>query len=174
MSFVTDNNIDGRKRIRRNDGIKLMIDPSLYKNNLQKFSDNTIDVKPKPLDHLTYFYNNFINLSDDEKKTIKMTIVQAKWYDFKKNNLLGISVRAEWEYPSTDKLPQSIIDSLKKLKNKSRVIAEVSDNFNLFDSDEEYYNNEKPTLDIAINTIFEDESGKECLNLQKKFRSDDR
>ncbi|RIB26864.1 hypothetical protein C2G38_2063670, partial [Gigaspora rosea] len=142
-----------------------MIDPSLYKNNLQKFSDNTID---------------------------------------------------NWNIPSPDKLPQSIIDSLKKLKNKSRVIAEaikqralekkaemdkitqalrkndgttksknhiifsdndlapeVSDNFNLFDSDEEYNNNEKPTLDISINTIFEGESGRERLNLQKKFRSDD-
>ncbi|RIB27077.1 hypothetical protein C2G38_2063070 [Gigaspora rosea] len=102
-----------------------MIDPSLYKNNLQKFSDNSID---------------------------------------------------NGNIPSPDKLPQSIIDSLKKLKNKSRVIAvpEVSDNFNLFDSDEEYNNNEKPTLDIAINTTFEGESGRERLNLQKKFRSDDR
>ncbi|RIB27853.1 hypothetical protein C2G38_2029003 [Gigaspora rosea] len=76
---------------------------------------------------------------------------------------------------------------------------EVSDNLNLFDSDEEYNNNEKPTLgteklfkhyilmqihnfliesckptDIAINPIFEGEPGRERLNLQIKFHGDDR
>ncbi|RIB26357.1 hypothetical protein C2G38_2163557 [Gigaspora rosea] len=144
MSLVTDNNIDGRKGwkkfkygravsvkcIRRNDGTK------------------------PPLDQLTYFYNDFINLSDDEKK-------------HQNDNSTSENEGQNGNIPSPDKLPQSIIDSLKKLKNKSRVIAapEVSDNFNLFDSDEEYNNNEKPTLG---------ESGRERLNLQKKFRSDDR
>ncbi|RIB12808.1 hypothetical protein C2G38_2199665 [Gigaspora rosea] len=48
---------------------------------------------------------------------------------------------------------------VKKLYNISDndLASEVSDNFNLFDSDEEYNNNEKPTL--AINLIFEGESG---------------
>ncbi|CAG8710945.1 33089_t:CDS:2 [Gigaspora margarita] len=50
--------------------------------------------------------------------------------------------------------------------------SEVSNNFNLFDSDKEYNNNEKPIL--AINLIFEDESERERLNLQKKFRGDTR
>ncbi|RIB02330.1 hypothetical protein C2G38_2228124 [Gigaspora rosea] len=127
MSLVTDNNIDGRKgwkkskygravsvkRIRRNDGTELMIDPSLYKNNLQKFSDNTIDVKPKPLDQVTYFYNDFINLSDDEKKK------------HQNDNSTSENDGQNGNIPSPDKLPQSIIDSLKKLKNKSRVVTEA-------------------------------------------------
>ncbi|RIB23803.1 hypothetical protein C2G38_2170236 [Gigaspora rosea] len=257
MSLVTDNNIDGRKgwkkskygravsvmHIRRNDGTKLTIDPSLYKNNLQKFSDNTIDVKPKPLDQLTYFYNDYINLSDDGKKKHQNdSSTNENVMNSKSNNLLGIlgvknnqnisyvknERNAEGQngnIPSSDKLPQSIIDGLKKLELKNKVASkqeqsnkvrleaikqralekkaekdkitqalrkddgstksknhiifsdndlapEVSDTFNLFDSDEEYNNNEKPTL--AINPIFEGESGRERLNLQKKFRGDDR
>ncbi|RIB14831.1 hypothetical protein C2G38_2094740, partial [Gigaspora rosea] len=179
----------------------LMIDPSLYKNNLQKFSDNTRDVKPKPLDQYIRCKKKY----------------QNKSYIKNERNSEG----QNGNIPSPDKLPQSIIDSLKKLKNKSReqsnkvrleaikqralekkaekdkitqalrkndgstsknliifsdndLAPEASDNFNLFDSDEEYNNNEKPTMDIAINTIFEGESGRERLNLQKKFRSDDR
>ncbi|CAG8490836.1 33942_t:CDS:10 [Gigaspora margarita] len=221
MSLVTDNNIDGRKgwkkskygravsvmRIRRNDGTKLTIDPSLYKHNLQKFLDNTIDVKPKPLDQLTYYYNDYINLSDDEKKEHQNdSSTNKNVMTSKSNNLLGIfgvknnqnisyvknERNAEGQngnIPSPDKLPQSIIDGLKKLELKNKVASkqeqsnkvrleaikqppEVSENFNLFDSDEEYNNNEKPTL--AINPIFEGESGRERLNLQKKFRGDDR
>lgn len=259
MSLVTDNNIDGRKgwkkskygravsvmRIRRNDGTKLTIDPSLYKHNLQKFLDNTIDVKPKPLDQLTYYYNDYINLSDDEKKEHQNdSSTNKNVMTSKSNNLLGIfgvknnqnisyvknERNAEGQngnIPSPDKLPLSIIDGLKKLELKNKVASkqeqsnkvrleaikqralekkaekdkitqalrkddgstksknhiifsdndlapEVSENFNLFDSDEEYNNNEKLTLDIAINPIFEGESGRERLNLQKKFRGDDR
>ncbi|RIB07914.1 hypothetical protein C2G38_2213043 [Gigaspora rosea] len=68
-----------------------------------------------------------------------------------------------------------ITQALRKYQSKNHIIfsdndlaPEVSDNFNLFDSDEEYNNNEKPTL--AINPIFEGESGRERLNLQKNFR----
>ncbi|RIB30878.1 hypothetical protein C2G38_2052447 [Gigaspora rosea] len=192
------------KRTRRNDRIKLMIDPSLYKNNLQKFSDNTIDVKPKPLDQ-------YIRC----KKYQNISYIENERNAEGQNRTI----------PSSDKLPQSIIDSLKKLKNKSREqsnkvrleaikqralekkaeklkitqalrkndgstksknhiifsdndLAPVSNNFNLFDSDEEYnYNENQPCCklaDIATNTTFDGESGRERLNLQKKFRSDDR
>ncbi|CAG8697647.1 4885_t:CDS:2, partial [Racocetra fulgida] len=101
--------------------------------------------------------------------------------------------------PSPDKLPPSIIDSLKKLEeqsNKVRLEAikqralekkkltnhivfsdnnlapEISENLNLFDSDEEHNNDEQSNL--AINPIFEGESGRERLYIQRKFRGDDR
>ncbi|CAG8650795.1 9777_t:CDS:10 [Dentiscutata erythropus] len=256
MSLVTDNNVDGRKgwkkskygravsvmHIRRNDGTKLTIDPSMYKNNLQKFSDSTIDVKSKSLDQLTYFYNDYINISDDEKKdhsSANESVMASK-----SNSLLNIfgvknnqniphaknEQNAEGQtknIPPPNKLPPSIIDGLKKLELKNKVSSkqeqsnkvrleaikqralekraekdkitqalrkddgstksknhiifsdndlapEISDKFNLFDSDEEYNNNEKSTLDIAINPIFEGESGRERLYLQRKFRGDDR
>ncbi|RIB26698.1 hypothetical protein C2G38_2064142, partial [Gigaspora rosea] len=116
-------------RIRRNDGTKLMIDPSLYKNNLQKFSDNTIDVKPKPLDQVTYFYNDYINLSDNEKKKHQYdSSTSENVMTSKSNNLLGIfgvknnqNISYNGNIPSPDKLPQSIIDGLKKLELKNKV-----------------------------------------------------
>ncbi|RIB30092.1 hypothetical protein C2G38_2054733 [Gigaspora rosea] len=133
-------------RIRRNDGTKLMIDPSLYKNNLQKFSDNAIDVKPKPLDQLTYFYTDYINLSDDEKKTIKMTAEQSN-----KVRLESIKQRALEKKAEKDKITQV----LRKDDGSTKYL-----NFKLFDSGEEYNNNEKSSL--------------VRLNLQKSdFVSDD-
>ncbi|RIB03937.1 hypothetical protein C2G38_2121853 [Gigaspora rosea] len=110
MSLVTDNNIDGRKRIRRNDGTKLMIDPSLYKNNLQKFSDNTIDEQ-----------SNKVRLEAIKQRALeKDKITQA----LRKN------------------------DGSIFLKSKNHIIFSAND--------------------LAA------ESGREHLNLQKKFCSDDR
>ncbi|CAG8493911.1 2107_t:CDS:10 [Dentiscutata heterogama] len=249
MSLVTDNNVDGRKgwkkskygravsvmHIRRNDGTKLTIDPSLYKNNLQKFSDSTIDVKSKPLDQLTYFYNDYINISDDEKKDHSSANENSilNIFGVKNNQNIPHSKNEQnteeqtENIPPPNKLPPSIIDGLKKLELKNKVASkqeqsnkvrleaikqralekkaekdkitqalrkddgstksknhiifsdddltpEISDKFNLFNSDEEYNSNEKSTLDIAINPIFEGESGRERLYLQRKFRGDDR
>ncbi|RIB06682.1 hypothetical protein C2G38_2115561, partial [Gigaspora rosea] len=165
-------------RIRRNDGTKRMIDPSLYKNNLQKFSDITIDVKPRPLDHST---SEIVMTSKSKNLLVIFGVKNNQNISYVENERNAEGQNANILSP--DKLPQSIIDvrleaikqraldkkaeKVKITQTSQRIILfsdndlaqEVSDNFNLFDSDEEYNNNEKPTLDIAINPIFEDESG---------------
>ncbi|RIB03637.1 hypothetical protein C2G38_2122615, partial [Gigaspora rosea] len=114
----------------------LMIDPSLYKNNRQKFSDNTIDVKPKPLELLN-------------------------------NRLEAIKQRALEKKAKKDKITQADDGSTKSkdyiIFSDDDLAPEVSDNFNFC-----------KLADIAINPIFEGESGRERFSLQKKFRGDDR
>ncbi|RIB30104.1 hypothetical protein C2G38_2054788, partial [Gigaspora rosea] len=100
-------------------------------------------VKPKPLDQLTYFYNDYINLSDDEKKSIKMTEQSNKI------RLEAIMQHALEKKGEKDKITRAL---RKNDGSTNCKLADIAD----------------------IGTIFEGESGRERLNLQKKFRCDDR
>lgn len=76
QSLVTDKNVDKRKgwrrgrygraiatlRIRRPNRQMLIIDPSHYKNNLEKLFGS---IKPKPLAHLTWTITDIANESED-------------------------------------------------------------------------------------------------------------
>ncbi|RIB21571.1 hypothetical protein C2G38_2077919, partial [Gigaspora rosea] len=180
-----------------------MIDPSLYKNNLQKFSDNTIDVKPKPLDQLTYFHNDYIKLSADEKKSIKMTNNFFRYIRSKKyQNISYVKNERNAEgqngnIPSPDKLPQSNVGSLKKLKNKvaskqeqlnkvrleaikQRALEKKAGKDKITQALRKYDGSTKSKNHIIFSdndlakSILGYESGRERLNHQKNFRCDDR
>ncbi|RIA79796.1 hypothetical protein C1645_882505 [Glomus cerebriforme] len=264
MSLVTDNNAEHKEgwkkskygravsvmRLKKDDGTWIKIDPSQYKGNLLKFSDKDIDVKPKPLVQLPYFYDEYetikeqqplINLNEtklDENKNQDDFNEKYEKSDDESEQNNSTSFFPKFINPAPivaqNKIPPSIINDLKKLKleklekekNENNLLKQeqsnrirlealkqraqerrlerekitqalrtettlnntkhivFSDNddakqdtMKLFDSDEsdkdESVKNHK-LMDIVINPLFEGVSGRDRLNLQKKFRGDER
>jgi len=258
MSLVTDNNFEHREgwkkskygravsvmRLKKDDGTRIIIDPSRYKGNILKFSDRDIDIKPKPLVQLPYFYEEYEIIKESQQPLINQDDENKSQNDFdeKSDDKLGqnnfTSFFPKYTNPTPivtqTYLPPSIINDLRSLKleklekeknEKNLVKQEQSnqirlealkqraqekraesekitqalraetalnntkhivfsdnddtkqDTIKLFDSDESDKDEsvkEYKSMDIVINPLFEGASGRDRLNLQKKFRGDER
>ncbi|CAB4398569.1 unnamed protein product [Rhizophagus irregularis] len=277
MSLVTDNNFEHRKgwkktkygravsvmRLKKDDGTRIIIDPSRYKGNILKFSDKVIDVKPKSLAQLPYFYEEYeikekqplINQNDENKsqddfdaksddkleqnnftsfipKFTNQTLVVTQTHlppsiinDLRKlkleklenekdekdekdgknekdekdekdenneKNLLkqeqsnqirleALKQRAQEKRAEREKITQALrIGTV--LNNTKRIVFSDNDDtkqdtMKLFDSDESDKDEsvkENELMDIVVNPLFEGTSGRDRLNLQKKFHGDER
>ncbi|CAI2176888.1 3831_t:CDS:10 [Funneliformis geosporum] len=75
MSLITDSGVDIRKygrvasvmRLKKDDRTRVTIDPSHYKDNLLKFSDKDMGIKPKSLVQLPYFYEEYETIEDKQQ-----------------------------------------------------------------------------------------------------------
>ncbi|CAG8824747.1 11282_t:CDS:2, partial [Racocetra persica] len=97
-----------------------------------------------------------------------------------KVRLEAIKQRALEKKVEREKITQALRKNEGSTKSTNHIVfsdnnlsPKISENLNLFDSDEEH-NDEQSNLDIAINPIFEGESGRERLYIQRKFHGDDR
>ncbi|CAG8631023.1 15281_t:CDS:10 [Rhizophagus irregularis] len=208
MSLVTDNNFEHRKgwkktkygravsvmRLKKDDGTRIIIDPSRYKGNILKFSDKVIDVKPKSLAQLPYFYEEYeikekqplINQNDENKSQDDF---DAKSDDkLEQNNFTSFipkftnqTLRAQEKRAEREKITQALrIGTV--LNNTKRIVFSDNDDtkqdtMKLFDSDESDKDEsvkENELMDIVVNPLFEGTSGRDRLNLQKKFHGDER
>ncbi|RIB27676.1 hypothetical protein C2G38_2061332 [Gigaspora rosea] len=159
MSLVTDNNIDGRKYIR----CKKYQNISYVKNERNAEGQNGNILSPDKLPQSIIDSLNKIG----QKQFCLQILISVRLEAIKQ---CALQKKAE-----KDKITQALRKDDGSMKSKNHIIfsdndlaPEVSDNFNLFVSDEDYNNNEKPTLDIAMNKIFEGESGRERLNSKEE------
>jgi hypothetical protein len=92
MTPVTDRNMDGRRgwkrsrygravlvmRLRKPDGTRMVYDPTMYKNNLEKLFGS---VKPLPVNKLTWYYEDNNKDDDDDESEVTDTSMQVTMDD---------------------------------------------------------------------------------------------
>ncbi|KAI7847814.1 hypothetical protein BDC45DRAFT_547399 [Circinella umbellata] len=186
-------------RLKKPDGSELVFDPKLYPNNLMKLYDD--DVKMKPVSRLPMYYEEAVaydNNKEDHVTSISRndTRYEDESSTMNKDNekrLAAMERRIKEEKQRQEILQQS----LKSIDNEERfnhVTFETSDDEGkdkqlepevsntterpapkdsswMFDSDSEDDSN---NFEIKINPALEGEKGRELLELQSKFKGDER
>ncbi|ORX62396.1 hypothetical protein DM01DRAFT_1077899 [Hesseltinella vesiculosa] len=196
MSLVTDNNVNTRSgkwkrgrygraiavmRLAKEDGTRFVFDPTHYKNNLEKLFN--VGGRMKRTADLPVFYEDFeqqaeLEVMDDEPQAMDW---QGSNNDDDRHSLFNDSDNDQGHQDTTDR-PALFQDSDQEDTHSRPALFEDSDQDQdegeprkdakwMFDSDEE---DDDGDLDIRINPVLEGEKGRQRLELQSKFKGDDR
>ncbi|KAI9491246.1 hypothetical protein BDB00DRAFT_883854 [Zychaea mexicana] len=178
-------------RLKKPDGTELVFDPKLYSNNLTKLYD--VGAKVKPVSRLSMYYGDERN--DDHAAPIyeDEELLQSTNKDNDKR--LAAMERRNQEEKQRQELLQRSLASVGNEERSNHVTFEASDDEKeqgtetestkdtkevrpaprdakwMFDSDSE---EDESKFEIKINPVLEGEKGRELLELQSKFKGDDR
>ncbi|CAO3670739.1 unnamed protein product [Rhizopus stolonifer] len=178
-------------KLTKPDGSKFVFDPNHYKNNLTKLYNIGVPMKPvsRLITHISddEDEDNYLPSEDDEDEIVKPrgALADTRLLDDEKRRA-AIERRGEEQKSKMGLISKSLAGELNdqanhvKFDTEEKQTVEPSEEEEkppleekkwLFDSDDEEDDEE---MDIKINPVLEGEAGRKRLELQSRFKGDDR